>query len=81
MAIAMADQRSRAVEAWRQDPSRAPLVLVEPPVDPYATFAFDRTADFIEAGYRAAHAALALRARTVARAHGRTPVPGAGAAT
>ncbi len=81
MAIAIADQRARAVEAWRQDPSRAPLVLVEPPVDPYATFAFDRTADFIEAGYRAAHAAFALRARTNARAHGRTPVPGAGAAT
>jgi NTE family protein len=81
MAIAMAEQRERAVEAWRQDSRRAPLVLVEPPVDPHATFAFDRTADFIEAGYRAAHAALALCARTNAPAHERTPVPGAGAAT
>lgn len=67
MAIAMADQRARAIEAWRQDPRRAPLVLVEPPVDPYGTFAFDRTAEFIEAGYRAAHAALAGRA---AEGHG-----------
>jgi NTE family protein len=81
MAIAMADQRARAVEAWRRDPRRAPLVLVEPPVDPHGTFAFDRTADFIEAGYRAAHAALAARTRSNARPYGRTAVPGAGAAT
>jgi len=81
MAIAMADQRARAVEAWRADPGRAPLVLVEPPVDPHGTFAFNRTADFIDAGYRAAHAALALRARTDARTHGPAAVPGAGAAT
>jgi hypothetical protein len=47
-------------------------VLVEPPVDPHGTFAFDRTADFIEAGYRAAHAALAGRGRTDAQTHGRT---------
>jgi NTE family protein len=80
MAIAMAEQRSRAVEAWRQDPRRAPLVLVEPPVDPHATFAFDRTADFIEAGYRAAHAALAAAGRSGARTRGRTAVPGASAA-
>ena len=74
MAIAMADQRARAVEAWRQDPDRARLVLIEPPVDPYATFAFDKTADFIEAGYRAAHAAL----RTHGRADARTDrAPGA----
>jgi len=41
-------------------------------VDPYGTFAFDRTADFIEAGYRAAHEALQLRAGTEARRHGGT---------
>lgn len=69
MAIAMADQRARAVEAWRQDPARAPLLLVEPPVDPHATFAFDRTADFIEAGYLAAHAALRTHGGTDARTH------------
>jgi NTE family protein len=63
MAVAMAEQRSRAVEAWRSDPRRAPLVLIEPPVDPHATFAFDRTAEFIEAGYRAAHRALGGRGR------------------
>jgi len=63
--ILMAEQRARQVEAWHADPSRARLVLVEPAVDPYGTFAFDRTVDFIEAGYRAAHAAMAglLRAR------------------
>jgi len=81
MAIAMAEQRAAAVEAWRAYPGRAPLVLVEPPVDPHGTFAFDRTAEFIEAGYRATHAALAGRGRTDARAHGRTGVSGAGAAT
>jgi NTE family protein len=80
MAIAMAEQRARAVEAWRRDPGRAPLLLVEPPVDPHGTFAFDRTADFIEAGYRSAHAALALRGRAGPRAHGRAAVPGAEAA-
>ena len=80
LAIAMAEQRERAVEAWRRDPGRAPLILVEPPVDAHGTFAFDRTADFIEAGYRAAHAALALRARTDTRTHGRAAVPDAGAA-
>lgn len=59
--LMMADQRRRAVEAWRSDPGRAPLVLVEPSVDPYGTFSFDSTVDSIEAGYRAAHAALAAR--------------------
>ncbi len=59
MAVLMAAQRTRQVEAWHADPRRAPLVLVEPPVDPYGTFAFDRAVDFIEAGYRAAHAAMA----------------------
>lgn len=59
MAIVMADQKARMVAAWTGDPARAPLVLVEPAVDPYGTFAFDHTVDFIEAGYRAAHAALA----------------------
>ena len=72
MAIVMAEQRERAVAAWRRDPARAPLVLVEPPVDPHGTFAFDRTAEFIEAGYRAAHAALAAHGRTDARTRGRT---------
>jgi NTE family protein len=70
MAVAMADQRSRAVEAWRRDPRHAPLVLIEPAVDPYATFAFDRTAEFIEAGYRAAHRALGGRGRAGAPARG-----------
>jgi NTE family protein len=59
--LAMADQRRRTVDAWRADASRPPLVLVEPAVDPYGTFSFDRTVDSIEAGYRAAHAALAAR--------------------
>jgi NTE family protein len=77
MAIAMAQQRSQAVEAWREDSSRASLLMIEPAVDPYGTFAFDRTAEFIEAGYRAAHAALAGRAGTDARAHEGTAVPGA----
>ncbi len=70
MAVVMAEQRSRAVEAWRRDGSRPPLVLIEPPVDPYGTFAFDRTADFIEAGYRAAHAALRRRESAAPRPHG-----------
>lgn len=61
LAVTMADQRARTVAAWQRDPSRPPLLLVEPGVDPYGTFAFDRTVDFIEAGYRAAHAALANR--------------------
>jgi NTE family protein len=63
MAIAMAEQRARCVAAWREDPRRAPLVLIEPAVDPYGTFAFDRTAEFIEAGYRAAYRALGGRRR------------------
>jgi NTE family protein len=61
LSIVMADQRDRTVAAWRADPSRPPLLLVQPAVDPYGTFAFDRTVDFIEAGYRAAHEALARR--------------------
>ena len=61
LAIAMADQKSRTIAAWRGDPSRPPLLMVEPTVDPYGTFAFDRTVEFIETGYRAAHAALASR--------------------
>jgi NTE family protein len=89
MAIAMAEQRDREVEGWDRDPRRAPLVLVEPPIDPHGTFAFDRTAEFIEAGYRAAHAALTDRGRSgmwarggaAARARGGTAVPDAGAAT
>ena len=65
LAIAMADQKARTIAAWRADPSRPPLLLVEPAVDPYGTFAFDRTVDFIEAGFRAAHAALARRQSNV----------------
>jgi predicted acylesterase/phospholipase RssA len=61
LSIVMADQRDRTVAAWRADPSRPPLLLVRPAVDPYGTFSFDRTVDFIEAGYRAAHEALARR--------------------
>ncbi|MFI5279402.1 MAG: patatin-like phospholipase family protein [Gemmatimonadales bacterium] len=61
LAVTMADQRVRTIAAWRADPSRPPLIMVEPAVDPHGTFAFDRTVDFIEAGYRAAHAALAQR--------------------
>ena len=61
LAIAMADQKARTIAAWRSDPSRPPLLMVEPAVDPHGIFAFDRTVDFIEAGYRAAHAALANR--------------------
>jgi len=80
MAIAMAEQRAAAVEAWRADPSRAPLVLVEPPVDPHGTFAFGRTAEFIEAGYRATHAALVSRGRTDAPTRGRTGTPSAAGA-
>jgi NTE family protein len=62
LAIAMADQKARTLAAWRSAPGRPPLVLIVPAVDPHGTFAFDRTAAFIEAGYRAAHAALAARA-------------------
>ena len=61
LSIAMADQRERTVAAWHADPSRPPLMLVEPAVVPFGTFAFDRTVDFIEAGYRAAHESLARR--------------------
>lgn len=61
LAVTMSDQKARTIAAWRSDPARPPLLLVEPAVDPYGTFAFDRTVDFIEAGYRAAHAALAQR--------------------
>jgi len=62
LSIAMADQRLRTIREWRADSGRPPLVLVTPPVDPHGTFAFDRTAEFIEAGYRAMHGALAERA-------------------
>jgi NTE family protein len=62
LSIALADQKARAIRAWRAAAARPPLVLVSPPVDPHGTFAFDRTAEFIEAGYRATHAALAARA-------------------
>ncbi len=61
LAIAIADQRLRTIAGWRVAQGRPPLVLVTPAVDPHGTFAFDRTAAFIEAGYRAAHAALAER--------------------
>ncbi len=62
LAIAMADQKARTLAAWRSAAGRPPLVLIAPAVDPHGTFAFDRTAAFIEAGYRATHAALAARA-------------------
>ena len=61
LGIAMADQKARTLAGWLAASGRPPLVLVTPAVDPHATFAFDRTASFIEAGYRAAHAALAAR--------------------
>jgi predicted acylesterase/phospholipase RssA len=59
LSIALADQKTRAIHAWQAAASRPKLVLVAPAVDPHGTFAFDRTAEFIEAGYRATHAALA----------------------
>lgn len=59
LAITLADQRARTVAAWCATAGRPTLVLATPDVDPYGTFAFDRTAAFIEAGYRATHAALA----------------------
>jgi NTE family protein len=62
LSIAMADQKARTIRSWQETKGRPPLVLVTPAVDPHATFAFDRTAEFIEAGYRATHAALAARA-------------------
>ncbi len=62
LAIMMAAQRRGAVEAWAAAPDRAPLILVEPQLDPHGTFAFDRADEFIGAGYRAAHAALAAHA-------------------
>jgi len=62
LAIAMADQKARTLAAWRAAAGRPTLLLVTPDVDPNGTFAFDRTAEFIEAGYRAAHAVLAARA-------------------
>ena len=58
LSIVMADQRERTLASWQADGSRPPLVMVRPAVDPYGTFAFGRTVDFIEAGYRAAHEAL-----------------------
>ena len=61
LAVALADQKARELAAWRCAVDRPELVLVTPAVDPHATFAFDRTAEFIEAGYRAARAALAAR--------------------
>jgi NTE family protein len=70
MAVMMARQRAQAVAEWWADPRRAPLVMVEPSVDPHGTFAFGRTAEFIEGGYRAAHAALERRAPTRSRASG-----------
>ena len=79
MAVTMAAQRARAVEAWRADGRRAPLVMVEPAVDPYGTFAFDRTAEFIEAGYRAGHEALRRTAGTGAQGHRGTVRHGVGA--
>jgi len=81
MAVAMAAQRSRVVAEWRAAEHRPPLVLVEPDVDPYATFAFDRTAEFIEAGYRAGHEALQNFRRTDAQTRRRASAArGAGAA-
>ncbi len=62
LAIAMADQKARTLAAWQAAAGRPTLLLVTPDVDPHGTFAFDRTAEFIEAGYRAAHAVLAARA-------------------
>ncbi len=63
LGIAMADQKARTIAAWNDAAAtRPPLLLVTPAVDPHGTFAFDRTASFIEAGYRATHAALAARA-------------------
>ncbi len=61
LSITMADQKARTLAAWRADDARPPLMLVEPSVDPYGTFSFDHTVDSIEAGYRAAHAALNAR--------------------
>jgi NTE family protein len=61
VSVLMADQRDRQLAAWRADASLPALLLVRPAIDSYATFAFDRTVDFIEAGYRAAHAAIAGR--------------------
>jgi NTE family protein len=72
LAIVMAAQRVRSLERWEQADERPPLVLVRPEVDPYGTFAFDRTEEFIEAGYRATHAALDRYRRADAQAHGRT---------
>jgi len=59
LAIALADQKARTVAAWRAAPGRPTMLLATPAIDAHATFAFDRTAEFIEAGYRATHAALA----------------------
>jgi len=62
LTIAMADQKERTIREWRTAAGRPPLVVVTPDVDPHGTFSFDRTAEFIEAGYRAVHSALAARA-------------------
>lgn len=61
LSIAMADQKDRTIADWRREPSRPPLVLIEPAVNPYGTFAFDKTVDSMEAGYRATHEALKVR--------------------
>jgi len=63
LSLMMAEQKARMIAEWRANPARAPMILVEPPVNPYGTFSFDRTVDSMEAGYRAAHHAL----REVAR--------------
>lgn len=61
LSITMSDQRARTIASWQADATRPPLILVRPAVDPHGTFAFTKTVDFIEAGYRAAHEALKTR--------------------
>ncbi|HXF96396.1 MAG TPA: patatin-like phospholipase family protein [Gemmatimonadales bacterium] len=56
MRIAMAANAEESIRAWPADGPR--LVLVRPVAEREATFAIERTQEYIEAGYRATRAAL-----------------------
>lgn len=56
MRILMAAQTEAVLARWKQ--ITVPLILVQPRVEPEATFAVDRVARFVEHGYRAASRAL-----------------------
>jgi NTE family protein len=55
--IMMAAQAERQIAAWPAD--APPLILVRPIAEREATFAIDKAAEYLEAGYRATRQALA----------------------